>query len=401
MLDREDAAIAGAQTGIGSGNTSGDGDGSAGTPPATSRKRRGRPPKHGGASATNGDGTSSGGPPRKRRAEEPADPFCKVGAFGYHYCEDWREIDKQNAQAVVDELHEAAGEAGPDAENRLAAARAQLDMAKGGPGTAERDHELEKEWWQFCEFFAQRGKTLPKLGVAGPLPKHVMVFFSECYSAAVNNPTETVKDLGVSSFRTARFGLSFACQKGGHMDVINVDEKLHRFLADMENRLTTAKPESKGAKGPVIFKLKRNYRDFKLCPVYWLMLYLTFSKVESGPLFPKLSSGGAPLTERLSADDVSKIFSEMINGAFPDDKRNFTTHSPRRSMAKLAVILLAQEHEIKAAGRWTSEVYKPYIGLGKMQLEDYVLESVGDSDVFKNIWARWRWSCPRHLGNAA
>ena len=136
------------------------------------------------------------------------------------------------------------------------------------------------------------------------------------------------------------------------------DDGLPQFI---EVCMKDWKSRSRAKKGhPYYMRIWRNYKDARFCPVYWLLAYLNYAKVTSGPIFQTLS-GGAHLTPDSWTNQTDMMFKKagLYTAKHFDQekqvvvpKRGCTNHSIRRSAAQWAGRCDAREVDVRNAGRW-------------------------------------------------
>ena len=155
------------------------------------------------------------------------------------------------------------------------------------------------------------------------------------------------------------------------------------------------KSRSRSKKGkPYYMRIWRNYKDARFCPVYWLLTYLKYSNVTSGPIFGMNGKFMAPDVWTNQTDALFKKAGLYTPKHFDQEKQvlvqkwGCTNHSIRRSAAQWAGRCDAREVDVRNAGRWrTMEELAHYMAQGAMLSEKAMEASASGTDPIYDIWA--------------
>jgi hypothetical protein len=155
------------------------------------------------------------------------------------------------------------------------------------------------------------------------------------------------------------------------------------------------KSRSRSKKGkPYYMRIWRNYKDARFCPVYWLLTYLKYNNVTSGPIFGMNGKFMAPDVWTNQTDALFKKAGLYTPKHFDQEKQvlvqkwGCTNHSIRRSAAQWAGRCDAREVDVRNAGRWrTMEELAHYMAQGAMLSEKAMEASASGTDPIYDIWA--------------
>jgi len=150
------------------------------------------------------------------------------------------------------------------------------------------------------------------------------------------------------------------------------------------------------------FRLHRNYLDSRFCPVTWLLVWLHFSGITTGPLFQTLEGrgedakpAGRPMSERAWEHFTKVLFTTagLYTPGFKDAEgkkhapTGVTNHGIRRSAAQWAGRCHGQTLDVACNGRWKAltEMLK-YMAQGHTQRERKETDDGSDP-----IFSMWVW----------
>jgi len=103
------------------------------------------------------------------------------------------------------------------------------------------------------------------------------------------------------------------------------------------------------------------FKNSKYCPVSTLKKWIDLSKINSGPLFRRLSKSSKLLDNRLTDQTVALLIKKYLNLAGIDSK-NYSGHSLRSGFATSAAESGAEERSIMAmTGHKSTEMVRRYI----------------------------------------
>ena len=156
-------------------------------------------------------------------------------------------------------------------------------------------------------------------------------------------------------------------------------------------------------------RVHRNYLDSRFCPVTWLLMWLAYSKIKSGPIFQSLRGEevtGEPVSESAWVGATTKIFTacglykpgwkDKETGRYHKPSRPrghgnpVTNHGIRRSAAQWAGRCGGREIDVKNNGRWKSMVeFAKYMAQG-FALRTKKEKDFGEDPIFKT----WVWKSP-------
>ena len=154
-----------------------------------------------------------------------------------------------------------------------------------------------------------------------------------------------------------------------------------------------SRPRAKKGR-PYYMRIWRNYKDARFCPVYWLLKYLHYANVTSGPIFGERGKFQTPEAWTNQTDALFKKSGLYIPKHFDQEKEvlvpkwGCTNHSIRRSAAQWAGRCDAKEVDVRNAGRWrTMEELAHYMAQGAKLSEAAMEASASRTDPIYDIWA--------------
>jgi hypothetical protein len=170
------------------------------------------------------------------------------------------------------------------------------------------------------------------------------------------------------------------------------DDGLPQFI---EVCMKDWKSRSRSKKGkPYFMRIWRNYKDPRFCPVYWLLKYLKYANVTSGPIFGEKGKFQTPEAWTHQTDTLFKKAGLYMPKHFDQEKQvvvqkqGCTNHSIRRSAAQWAGRCDAREVDVRNAGRWkTMEELAHYMAQGAKVSEAAMEASSSGTDPIYDIWA--------------
>ena len=170
------------------------------------------------------------------------------------------------------------------------------------------------------------------------------------------------------------------------------DDGLPQFI---EVCMKDWKSRSRSKKGkPYFMRIWRNYKDPRFCPVYWLLKYLKYANVTSGPIFGEKGKFQTPEAWTHQTDALFKKAGLYMPKHFDQEKQvvvqkqGCTNHSIRRSAAQWAGRCDAREVDVRNAGRWkTMEELAHYMAQGAKVSEAAMEASSSGTDPIYDIWA--------------
>ena len=159
--------------------------------------------------------------------------------------------------------------------------------------------------------------------------------------------------------------------------------------------MTDWKSRTRSSKGkPYYMRIWRNYKDARFCPVYWLLKYLKYANVTSGPIFGVKGKFMTPNTWSYQTDAMFKKSGLYIPLHYDNEKKvlvqrwGCTNHSIRRSAAQWAGRCDAKEVDVRNTGRWLSmEELAHYMAQGAKLSEAAMEASASGTDPIYDIWA--------------
>ena len=148
-------------------------------------------------------------------------------------------------------------------------------------------------------------------------------------------------------------------------------------------------------------RLHRNYLDSRFCPVTWLLTWLHYSGITSGPLFQKLAGRdakptGENMTEATWTGATTKLFTAagLYTPGYTDPDtghkvpaKGVTNHGIRRSACQWAGRCHAREIDTANNGRW-----KTYTEMAKYMAQGAKTRMVHENDSGTDpIFSMWVW----------
>jgi hypothetical protein len=131
------------------------------------------------------------------------------------------------------------------------------------------------------------------------------------------------------------------------------------------------------------------------CPVQTLLLWLEMSKIETGPIFPRLKNGVVQFGQYMSDEKGVRAWNRKIRQVFsyiqpapaqgnPDDEKNWQLHSIRYSSALAAQRMGATHDDIAQVGRWSGNTatMQNYLNVGRTFIPER-----GEEDPLKEFYS--------------